>query len=132
MQGKITEVLRKREELSIDGKVYDAKAVWEFVQYYKEGDIVEYNVGSANTSALTFCKKQGRAETSTSPMYRKKGSFYVEKNDDLILRENVLRTAVMFAEQLRNEGAKINLEGLFGIAKIMEEKIRNGFDKAIE
>ncbi len=126
MQGKIIEVMSKREELNIDGKIYKAGSVWEFVQYYKEGDVVDFSVKG---DELTFCKRQGRAESSTGPMYRRKGSFYIEKNDDLILRENVLRTAVMFAEQLRGEGAKINLEGLFGIAKIMEQKIREGFDK---
>jgi hypothetical protein len=129
MQGKITEVLRKREELNIDGKVYKAGAIWDFVQYYKEGDIVDF---SAKGDELTFCKKQGRAETNTSPMYRKKGAFYVEKNDDMILRENVLRTAVMWAEIKKEDVPNMDLKGLFGIANLMEKGIKEGFDKVIE
>jgi hypothetical protein len=129
MQGKITEVLRKREELNIDGKVYKAGSIWQFVQYYKEGDVVDFSIKG---DELTYCKRQGRAESSTGPMYRKKGSFYIEKNDDLILRENVLRTAVMWAEIKKEDVPNMNLNGLFGIAALMEKGVKNGFDKVIE
>jgi hypothetical protein len=126
MQGKIIEVLSKREELNIDGKFYKAGSIWQFVQYYKEGDVVDFSISG---DSLTFCKRLGKGETSTSPMYRRKGAFYVEKNDDLILRENVLRTAVMWAEIKKEDVPNMDLKGLFGIAALMEKAIKEGFDK---
>jgi CMP-N-acetylneuraminic acid synthetase len=131
MQGKVTEVLKKSESLTIDGKILKVvPGSWQYAQWLREDTLIEYNLNS--TGEISFFRKLGQTMTKTDPIYRKKGSFYVEKNDEQILRENVLRTAVMWAEMKKDDIANMDLKGLFGIASLMEKAIKEGFDKVME
>jgi len=112
MQGKIEFKSFKKESLRIDGIWYQAEKVWDVAQTMREGQLVDFETDSyKNITAILPVKE-------------------VDQNE-IILRENVLRTAVMWAEIKKEDIPNMNLNGLFGIAALMEKGVKNGFDKAL-
>jgi hypothetical protein len=129
MKGKVIEVLKKRDEVIIDGKTYKTHNVTNYMGPVVADAIVEFScLEGGNGDTIKFIKVAGVETGYVKPEYRQKGRSYSDKNEEWILRENVLRTAVEFAPVMNANGARIcNLEGLFGMAKLMEQKIREGF-----
>lgn len=113
MQGKIEFKSFKKETLRIDGQWFNADKVWETGQFLREGQLVDYQLDDFKNIVTILPIKE-------------------VNQDEIILRENVLRTAVMWSEIKKEDIPNMNLNGLFGIAALMEKGIKNGFDKVIE
>ena len=119
----------KTKSLLIDGKWFDCEGIWGFAKTVNKEDEVDYTLDTENDKKIKYIKVLKAATTPTQgPSERNVvDQKFAEKNADFILRENVLRTAVMYLEAQKENLKIVNLEGLFGMAQLMEDKIRNGF-----
>ena len=137
MQGKVTEILDKRQEIVVDSKIYPVlDRAWEFAAKLKVGDMIDFSTiarksGDGTEQVISFFKKIGKVNEYTPPIYRQKGRYYSDRNEDAILRESVLRSAVMYMQCDKVDIPKLDLKGLFGIAALMEKGVREGFDKVM-
>jgi hypothetical protein len=86
MEGIVKTISKKTKGVKIGDTWYDATKVWDFSKNLQKGDEVDFRVEDGK---LTFIRKE---ESIEEPRKIKK----TVQSEDLIVRENVLRTTVEY------------------------------------
>lgn len=123
MEGIVEAKSVKNKSMKIGENWYDCDKIWKYAKNVTKGDKVNFDaedVEGARNKSLKFIKVIGKASGAAPGRSA--------ETNDILLRENALRTAVMYIESQRDHAkGPITLTGLWDIADQMENKIRHGF-----